>query len=135
MESYLSQASRRYHGAMQNPENLRAYAEAREVAIAVYLLTAAFPVTERYGLVAQMRRAAVSVGSNVAEGGGRQGNRALVAYLHQSLGSLNELAFQSELAVGLGHCSDEQLLEVRRRIRTQKADLPRSRNHVMEEAL
>jgi four helix bundle protein len=90
---------------MQNPENLRVYAEARELAAAIYLLTASFPRSERFGLVAQMRRAATSVGSNIAEGCGRQGNRALIAFLHQALGSLDELEFQLEHAVRIAHCS------------------------------
>jgi four helix bundle protein len=90
---------------MQNPRNLRVYAEARALGILIYELTSAFPAAERFGITAQMRRAAVSVGSNIAEGCGRQGNRALLAYLHQTLGSLNELDFQADLAQGLGLCS------------------------------
>ena len=101
---------------MQNPENLRVYQAARDTAIAVYLLTAGFPVAERYGLVSQMRRAAVSVGSNLAEGCGRQGNRALMAFLHHSLGSLNELDFQADLAIRLGHCSVIEAAEVRTKV-------------------
>ncbi|MFI5257812.1 MAG: four helix bundle protein [Gemmatimonadales bacterium] len=92
---------------MQNPDNLRVYAEARDLAAAIYQLTATFPPSERYGLVAQMRRAATSVGSNVAEGCGRQGNRALLAFLHQALGSLDELEFQLEHSVRVAHCSSD----------------------------
>jgi four helix bundle protein len=54
-----------------------------------------------------MRRAATSVGSNVAEGCGRQGNRALLAFLHQALGSLDELEFQLEHSVRVAHCSSD----------------------------
>ena len=110
---------------MQNPENLRVYQAARDTAIAVYLLTAGFPVAERYGLVSQMRRAAVSVGSNMAEGCGRQGNRALVPFLHHSLGSLNELDFQSDLAIRLGHCSDIEAAEVRAKVELTRRMLVR----------
>lgn len=83
---------------MQNPRNLRVYHQSLELAVNPYDFTAGFPVSERHGLVAQMRRAAVSVGSNIAEGGGRQGNRALIAALHHSLASLDELEFQAELS-------------------------------------
>ena len=93
---------------MQNPENLRVYVEARAMAVAVYQLTAGFPLAEKYGLVAQLRRAAASVGSNIAEGCGRQGNRALIAFLHQALGSLNEIEFQVEHAVRVEFCAPDQ---------------------------
>ena len=53
-----------------------------------------------------MRRAAVSIGSNVAEGCGREGRRGLVAFLHIALGSASELEFQCELAVALGMCAE-----------------------------
>jgi len=93
---------------MQNPRNLRVYGQALDMAVTVYRLTADFPTPERFGLVAQMRRAAVSVGSNIAEGCGRSGNRALVAALHQSLGSLDEMEFQAELSRKLEFCSVER---------------------------
>ncbi len=110
---------------MQNPENLRAYEAAREMAIAAYLLTAGFPLAERYGLVSQIRRAAVSVGSNIAEGCGRQGNRALMAFLHHSLGSLNELDFQVDLAIRLRHCSALEAADVRAKVRMTRRMLVR----------
>ena len=110
---------------MQNPENLRVYQAARDTAISVYLLTAGFPAAERYGLVSQMRRAAVSVGSNMAEGCGRQGNRALAAFLHNSLGSLNELEFQADLATRLGHCTVIDAAEVRDRVQRTRRMLVR----------
>ena len=86
---------------MQDAEKLAVYGEARELAVAVYRLTAAFPPAERFGITQQMRRAAVSVGSNIAEGCGRQGARSMLPFLHYALGSANELAFQLELAVDL----------------------------------
>lgn len=96
-----------HHRHMQNPRNLRIYGQALELAVTLYRLTARFPVSERYGLAAQMRRAAASVGSNIAEGCGRQGNRALVAALHHSLGSLDELEFQADLSRQLGFCDGD----------------------------
>ena len=93
---------------MQNAHKLAVYREARELAVAVYRLTADFPASERFGMVQQMRRAAVSVGSNIAEGCGRKGSRALLPFLHYAIGSINELAFQLEIAVALGHCTTER---------------------------
>jgi four helix bundle protein len=75
---------------------------ARDLAIAVYRLTATFPDDERYGLAAQMRRAAVSVGSNIAEGAGRYGDREFLRFVHIAYASASELAFQLTLAEDLG---------------------------------
>ncbi len=92
---------------MQDARKLSVYGEARELAIAVYSVTASFPPLERFGLVQQMRRAAVSVGSNIAEGCGRKGSRALVPFLHYAIGSTKELEFQVDLAISLGFCEAE----------------------------
>ena len=86
---------------MRDPAKLRLVPAAEDLAVDTYLVTAAFPSTERFGLTAQIRRAAVSVGSNVVEGSQRQGNRAFVAYLHQALGSAAEMQFQLRIAVRL----------------------------------
>src|SRR5262249_17361418 len=70
--------------------------------LATYAATVRYPSAERFGLTAQMRRAAVSIGSNVIEGCHRAGNRALLAFLFNALGSAAELQFQGELALALG---------------------------------
>ena len=108
---------------MQNPKRLKIRAEALRIASGTYRLTTGFPRHERFGLASQMQRAAVSVGSNISEGCGGHGDRALVAYLHRAAGSLDELEFQLELAVDLGYArSDDcaallsQLLTTRRMI-------------------
>ncbi len=89
-------------GPCANPAKLRVLAEARELAIETYATTARFPNAERFGLTAQMRRAAVSVGSNIVEGCHRAGNRAFLMFLHNALGSAAELQYQVELALQLG---------------------------------
>src|SRR4051812_29332706 len=92
---------------MQSAKNLHVYAKALELAKTVYLLTGAFPGEERFGLTSQMRRAAVSIGSNIAEGCGRRGDKELMGYLHIALGSASELEFQCELSAELGHVTGE----------------------------
>ena len=87
---------------MQDPNNLRVMGKAREMAAEVYRATARLPTTERYGLSAQMRRSAISVGSNIAEGCGRFGNRELVQFLQIALGSATELEFQAQITLELG---------------------------------
>ena len=68
----------------------------------VYSLTAAFPRSETFGITNQMRRAAVLVASNRAEGHGRLTDKSFAFFLSQARGSLNELATQLDLAVQLG---------------------------------
>jgi four helix bundle protein len=60
----------------------------------IYRLTSTFPSEERYGLVSQMRRAAVSVPSNIAEGAARKGTKELIQFLSVAVGSLAELDTQ-----------------------------------------
>jgi four helix bundle protein len=88
---------------MQGARYLHVYAKALELARAVYLITAAFPGDERFGLTTQMRRAAVSIGCNITEGCGRRGDKESMGYLHIALGSASELEFQCELAIDLGY--------------------------------
>ncbi len=83
---------------MRNPKKLEVLEHASALALVVYRLTAAFPSSERFGLALQMRRAAVSVGSNIAEGYGRSGDRELLQYLSIARGSTTELSFQLNLA-------------------------------------
>jgi four helix bundle protein len=83
---------------MQSPTRLRVFHEAEELALSVYRLTSALPSDERYGLVQQMRRAGISIVSNIAEGCGRGGNRELIRFLSIALGSATELECQLRLA-------------------------------------
>ena len=87
---------------MQNPANLKVTAHARALATTVYRSTAHFPSEEKFGITAQMRRAAISIGSNIAEGCGRDGDREFVRFLYIALGSASELEFQALVADDLG---------------------------------
>jgi four helix bundle protein len=95
---------------MQNPNKLRVSGSALELAVAVYRLTDQFPTQERFGLTAQMRDAAVSIGSNIAEGCGRSGRRELLQFLQISYSSAAELAFQLSIATELrfGNASERE---------------------------
>ena len=91
------------------------HAMCRKLAGTVYRSTAAFPADERYGLTAQMRRAAISVGSNVAEGSALS-DAAFARHLTIALGSIAELEFQSVVAADLGYLSDPQLSDIEREL-------------------
>ena len=78
----------------------------------VYESTKEFPEEEKFGLVSQMRRAAVSIPCNIAEGAARQGKKEFKNFLSIAQGSLSELDTQLELAVLLGYLSDEEMNEI-----------------------
>jgi four helix bundle protein len=73
---------------------------------AVYALTRGFPAEETYGLVLQLRRAAVSIPSNLAEGAGRDGRKEFVRFLSIARGSLSELETQLLIAADLGYVAN-----------------------------
>ena len=87
---------------MQDSKNLVVAEYAHRLAIAMYRHTATFPAAERFGITSQMRRAAVSVASNIAEGCGRRSNRELLTFLYIAAGSAREVSCQLRIATELG---------------------------------
>lgn len=83
----------------------------------VYKVTEALPDQERYGLTAQMRRAAVSIPSNIAEGAAKASRKEFAHFLHHSLGSLAELDTQLVLAGTLGWVLDNSITADVERVR------------------
>ena len=79
---------------MGDYRELSVWKRAHALALAIYRSTRSFPDSERYGLVAQLRRAAVSVVSNMAEGSGRQSDRELARFLRIARGSVCEIQCQ-----------------------------------------
>jgi len=86
---------------------LTVWKRAHVLALDVHRLTGSFPAIERYGLATQMRRAAVSVVSNIAEGCGRQHDRELAYFLRIARGSIRELECQLLLSKDLGYVADD----------------------------
>jgi four helix bundle protein len=86
---------------MQDFKKLVIWQKAHLLAVAVYQATAVFPKEEIYGLTSQMRRASISIPSNIAEGCGRQGNAEFNRFLQIALGSTRELEYQLLLAYEL----------------------------------
>jgi four helix bundle protein len=85
----------------ENYRDLIAWQKAKSLVLSVYRCTRLFPRDEIYGLTSQMRRAAVSVPSNIAEGKGRNSQRELVQFLFHARGSLLELETQLSIAYDL----------------------------------
>ncbi|MGA2985843.1 MAG: four helix bundle protein [Terriglobia bacterium] len=91
-------------GEINSYRDLLVWQKGMALAKQIYLMTRAFPDDERFGLITQMRRAAVSVPSNIAEGQARQGRNEFVQFLSYAEGSLAELDTQLKLADDLGYC-------------------------------
>ena len=87
--------------------DLQAWQLAMELVTSVYRLTASFPREETYGLSAQMRRSAVSVPSNLAEGAARESNREKLQFFSIARGSLSELETQLFIARNLGYIRED----------------------------
>ena len=94
---------------MKTHKDLDVWKEAMTLVKGIYKLTADFPKEETYGLVSQIRRAAVSIPSNIAEGAARNSNKEFIQFLYVSLGSLAELETQLLLSRDLGFFKNEEL--------------------------
>jgi len=86
----------------------------------IYVITRKFPEEEKFGLVSQMRRAAVSIPSNIAEGASRKSDKEFLRFLHISLGSVSELDTQLIISKNLEYCdstdSRKDLSEIKKKL-------------------
>ena len=92
-------------------KDLDVYKDAMDFVVSIYQVTNSFPDNERYGLTSQMRRAAVSIPSNIAEGAARKNTKEFIQFLHHSLGSASEIETQLELAKRLSFIEEVNTLE------------------------
>ena len=118
--------------AVRGYKDLRVWQLGMTPAKAVYEATGGYPAEERFGLVSQMRRAALSVPSNVAEGQARRTTKEFIQFVSHAEGSLAELETQILLSVELSYCrraeSDELLShadELRRMLNSLRRQLSR----------
>jgi four helix bundle protein len=98
--------------AIQTFRDLLVWQKAMVLVTNVYSLAKRFPKDELFGLTSQMRRSAVSVPSNIAEGYGRRSTQDYVRFLQISLGSLYELQTQLEIAGNLGYVSHDETKDI-----------------------
>ena len=91
------------HTTGRGHHKLEAWKVSRELVKRIYVLTQTFPREEMFGLTSQIRRAAVSIPSNIAEGAARTGDREFAQFLNVARGSLSELETQLLIASDLGY--------------------------------
>jgi four helix bundle protein len=94
-------------------EKLVAWQKAKELTRCVYQLIAAFPQHEQYALSSQIRRAVISIPSNIAEGSGRTSMKEKIHFLEIAYGSLTETYCQLLIASELGYLSSDDLIAVK----------------------
>ncbi|SDS02494.1 four helix bundle protein [Gramella sp. MAR_2010_147] len=105
-----------------------------ELVETIYKISAEFPASEIYGLTNQIRRASVSISSNIAEGAGRNSDKELLYFLNVALGSLAEVETQVEIALRLNFISTadsifKQITEVRKLIIGFRNYINKKSNH------
>src|ERR1700709_2224139 len=93
---------------MHNFKELKVWKVGIELSKTIFILTRKFPVEERYGLISQMTRAAISIPSNIAEGCGRKSNKELHQFLNIALGSAFELETQTIIAKEFNYITTEK---------------------------
>jgi four helix bundle protein len=108
MSDKLSNPVVRANGKAQSYRDLLVWQKGVALGKMIYRLTSQFPPEEKFGLISQMRRAAVSVPSNIAEGQARHTTGEFVLFISHAEGSLAELDTQLVLAVELGFLKAEQ---------------------------
>lgn len=92
-------------------KDLEVWKQSIDLVYTIYEITKQFPESEKFGLVNQMRRAAVSVPSNMAEGAGRLSTKEFIRFLNIANGSLSELETQLVIAVKLGFIDSSEALD------------------------
>lgn len=95
-------------GKILHFQQLEAWQEAHKLVLMIYQITKEFPSDERFGLVSQMRRAAVSIPANIAEGFKRRGIQEKIRFYNVSEGSLEEVKYFLILSEDLGYISSSE---------------------------
>ena len=98
--------------AIRSYKDLNVWKASMELVCEVYEVTRNFPDTERYALTSQMRRCAISVPSNIAEGWSRNSARSFISFLNIASGSMSELLTQLEIARRINYISDEKTIHL-----------------------
>jgi len=112
-------------------EKLNVWQQARGLTKEIYMVTNNFPAEEKFGLVSQMRRASISVGSNIAEGSSRKTEKDQAHFYTTAYSSLVELLNQLILSLDLGFLSEKIYTELRNSIELISNQLNKLRNSLL----
>jgi four helix bundle protein len=92
----------------QSYQNLHIWKDAIELAFRLYVITKKFPKDEQFGLVSQLRRAGVSISSNIAEGSSRKSKKDYIRFIDIAIGSLNEVESILHISQKIGLISEPE---------------------------
>ena len=104
-----------------NYKNLEVYKESKALVVVIYGMIKQFPNEEQYALCNQLRRAVISIPSNIAEGSGRTSAKDQVHFFEMAYGSLMEISCQIDIAFDLGYISQDELNQVEEKVGTISA--------------
>ena len=93
-------------------KKLEVWRKSVQLTLMIYRLTEKFPENEKFGLISQMRKAAVSIASNIAEGAARNTRKEFIHFLHNARGSLSELDTQMIICNELAYFGDNTLKQL-----------------------
>jgi four helix bundle protein len=117
-------------GKIKDYRDLLVWQKGIDLAKAIYTMTRTFPTEEKYGIISQMRRAAVSISSNIAEGQARNTTGEFIQFLSHAEGSLAELDTQLRISSELGFLAEDQkkpvqlqIVELQKMLRSLRAKL------------
>jgi four helix bundle protein len=119
---------------MRDHRKLIVWERAHALTLRVYAVTSKYPASEQRGLVDQTRRAAASIGSNIAEGNGRRTDMDYARFLRYAAGSANEVDYHLLLAKDLGYIAADVHREMSGELRQIRAMLTRLEQNVRERA-
>ena len=104
-----------------NYKNLEVYKESKALVVVIYGMIKQFPNEEQYALCNQLRRAVISIPSNIAEGSGRTSAKDQAHFFEMAYGSLMEVSCQIDIAFDLGYISQDELSQVEEKVDTISA--------------
>lgn len=122
----------KFNSGAMNHKELEVWKKSMMLAELIYAISKDFPNTESYGMTSQIRRSAVSIPSNIAEGAGRKSDKEFLYHLNISLGSLAELETQYLLSVRLGFIAESN--EILNYLNTVKRLLLGTRNYLINKS-
>ena len=111
MEKFSGSIVHKYNYILATHKELNIWKEGIRLVTKIYEISRSFPEEEKYGLVSQLRRSAISIPSNIAEGAARKNDKELIQSLHISLGSLSELDTQLIISNELGYLEHDELIQ------------------------